>query len=151
MDPATIESEQEELNALAKDLGDLLHLLGNAFTGRTNIPAKVTILGQGVLPAEVQVAIYRVCQEALNNVARHAKASQVEIDVQHEPSGLELHIRDDGRGFDTAEQRPPGHYGLSMMRERAETVGALLTVTSQPGHGTELVIRWREASKQETV
>ena len=133
------------------DLGDLLHLLGNAFTGRTNIPAKVTVLGQGVLPAEVQVAIYRVCQEALNNVAKHAKASQVEIDVRHEPSGLELYIRDDGRGFDTSEQMPPGHYGLSMMRERAETVGAQLTVTSQLGHGTELVIRWTEAERKESL
>ena len=133
------------------DLGDLLHLLGNAFTGRTNIPAKVTVLGQGVLPAEVQVAIYRVCQEALNNVAKHAKASQVEIDVRHEPSGLELHIRDDGRGFDTSEQMPPGHYGLSMMRERAETVGALLTVTSQLGHGTELMIRWTDAGRKDAL
>ena len=132
------------------DLGDLLRLLGNAFTGRTNIPATVTILGQGVLPAEVQVVIYRVCQEALNNIAKHAKASQVEINVRHEPGSLELHIRDDGRGFDTLEQMPPGHYGLSMMRERAETVRALLTVTSQPGHGTELTIRWTEAGSKES-
>jgi two-component system nitrate/nitrite sensor histidine kinase NarX len=133
------------------DLGDLLRLLGNAFTGRTNIPATVTILGQGDLPAEVQVAIYRVCQEALNNIAKHAKASQVEINVRQEPGSLELHIRDDGRGFDTSEQMPPGHYGLSMMRERAETVGALLTVTSQPGHGTELTIRWTAAGKKEAL
>ena len=131
------------------DLGDLLRLLGNAFTGRTNVPVAVTVTGAGALPAEAQVVLYRICQEALNNIAKHAKASNVEIDVMHQPGALELHIRDDGRGFDSLEQTPPGHYGLSMMRERAETVGALLTIISQPGHGTELVIRWREASKQE--
>ncbi|HJR79882.1 MAG TPA: PAS domain S-box protein [Anaerolineales bacterium] len=133
------------------DLGDLLRLLGNAFTGRTNIPVAVTVTGAGTLPAETQIVLYRICQEALNNIAKHAKASRVEIDVRHEPGTLELYIRDDGRGFDTAEQTPPGHYGLSMMHERAETVGALLTVTSQAGLGTEIAIRWSEARKQEAV
>ncbi len=83
------------------DLGDLLRLLGNAFTGRTNVPVAVTVTGEGTLPAEAQVVLYRICQEALNNIAKHAKASSVEIDVRHEPGALELHIRDDGRGFDS--------------------------------------------------
>ncbi len=133
------------------DLGDLLRLLGNAFTGRTNVPVVVTVTGEGTLPAEARVVLYRICQEAFNNIAKHAQATAVEIDVRHEPGALELHIRDDGRGFDSLEQTPPGHYGLSMMRERAETVGAVLTVTSQPGQGTELVVHWREAPKPETV
>ena len=130
------------------DLGDLLRLLGNAFTGRTNIPATVTVVGQGTLPAEVQVAAYRVCQEALNNVAKHARASKVEIHeiyLTQEDAAIELRISDDGRGFDP-EQTTSGHYGLSMMRERAEAVGALLSVTSQPGQGTELTFRWSKAS-----
>jgi two-component system nitrate/nitrite sensor histidine kinase NarX len=130
------------------ELGDLVRLLGNAFTGRTNIPAKVTVVGQDVLPADVQVAIYRVCQEALNNVAKHARAGLVEIDLKHEETGIELSIRDDGQGFDS-EQTTSGHYGLSMMRERAEGVGARLSVTSQPGHGTELLIRWRSSQSKE--
>lgn len=133
------------------DLGDLLRLLGNAFTGRTNVPVVVTVTGEGTLPAEAQVVLYRICQEAFNNIAKHAQATAVEIDVQHEPGAVELHIHDDGRGFDSSEQTPPGHYGLSMMRERAESVGARLRVTSQPGHGTELVVCWREAPKQETI
>ena len=131
------------------DLGDLLRLLGNAFTGRTNIPVTVMVTGEGMLPAEAQVVLYRICQEALNNIAKHAKASQVEISVSHEPGSLELYIRDNGRGFDTAEQMPSGHYGLSMMRERAETVGALVTVTSQVGQGTEIAIRWSPDPKKE--
>ena len=126
------------------ELGDLLRLLGNAFTGRTNIPARVSVVGQGVLPADVQVAIYRVCQEALNNVAKHASASRVEINLIHAGSAVQLSIRDDGRGFDP-EKTASGHYGLSMMHERAEGVGARLSITSQPGRGTELNIRWAPA------
>jgi two-component system nitrate/nitrite sensor histidine kinase NarX len=130
------------------DLGDLLHLLGNALSGRVNIPVNVTVAKEVILPAEVQVAFYRVCQEALNNVAKHAKASQVDIDLQPDGSAIELRIRDDGQGFDP-EQTNSGHYGLSMMRERAEAAGASLTVTSQPGHGTELIMSWASDPQQE--
>jgi PAS domain S-box-containing protein len=132
------------------ELGDLLRLLGNAFTGRTNIPAKVTIVGQGALPAEVQVAIYRICQEALNNVAKHAAASLVEINLKHEDTAITLSIRDDGQGFDP-ERSTSGHYGLSMMQERAEGVDARLSITSQPGLGTELVIHWAQTPPTERL
>lgn len=127
------------------DLGDLLHLLGNALSGRINIPVTVKVAQEVILPAEVQVAFYRVCQEALNNVTKHAKARRVEIDLKQDGTAIELHIRDDGKGF-SSEQTVSGHYGLGMMRERAEAVGALLTVTSQPGHGTELVLHWTKES-----
>ncbi len=133
------------------ELGDLLRLLGNAFTGRTNIPVNVTMVGQGVLPAGVQVATYRICQEALNNVAKHAKASLVEINLKHEDASIELSIRDDGRGFDPEQPAASGHYGLSMMHERAEAVGVQLSITSQPGHGTELILRWAKTEKKETL
>jgi two-component system nitrate/nitrite sensor histidine kinase NarX len=132
------------------ELGDLLRLLGNAFTGRTNIPSRVSVVGQGILPAEVQVAIYRICQEALNNVVKHAGASNVEIDLKHDATAIELSMRDNGRGFVTSKLAPSGHYGLSMMHERAEAVGAHLSITSQPGHGTQLTIRWTETEKKET-
>jgi PAS domain S-box-containing protein len=138
------------------DLGDLLHQLGNAFTGRTNIPVVVTVMGegalqeQGALPAEVQVAFYRLCQEAFNNIAKHAKASQVTIQLEYDAAAVELHIHDDGQGFDP-EHTPSGHYGLTMMRERAEAVGMMLSVTSQPGHGTEIAIRWTELLEQKAL
>jgi signal transduction histidine kinase len=100
-------------------------------------------VGQGVLPADVQVATYRICQEALNNILKHAGASKVEIFLHQEENAIEVRIRDDGQGFDP-EQIPSGHYGLSMMRERAEGVGAQLSITSQPSQGTELVIHWAQ-------
>ena len=126
------------------DFGDLLRLLGNAFTGRTNIPATVTVAGEGSLPAEAQVAIYRVCQEALNNIAKHAEASKVEINLKYDETAIELGIHDNGQGFDPEQPLSSGHYGLSMMRERAEEVGAELFITSQIGRGSEVIIRWRE-------
>ena len=134
------------------DLGDLLRMLGNAFTGRTHLPVVVTVTGESALPTEVQVKVYRICQEALNNIAKHAQASRVEIAMRHDANAgtLELRIRDDGRGFDP-EQTPSGHYGLNIMRERAEAIGAVLSVTSEPGHGTEITIRWTEASEHKAL
>ena len=130
------------------DLGDLLRLLGNALEGRTNLPVGVTVSGEFILPDKVQVAFYRVCQEALNNVAKHAKASKVEIHLKQEEAVIELRVLDDGKGFDPT-QTLSGHYGLGMMRERAEAAGAQLTVTSQPAHGTELTMRWIKPSNSQ--
>ncbi len=150
-------------------LGDLLRQLANAFTGRKNVPVRLTIAGEHVLPADIQVVVYRICQEALNNIAKHARASQVEIDLQYDTgtvqafsslavagalqeilvSSVEMHIHDNGRGFDPRQPTTSGHYGLDMMRERAEAVGAQLTVTSRPGHGTDVTLRWPGTPKQE--
>ncbi len=158
-------------------LGDLLRQLANAFTGRTSIPVSVNIAGEHVLSADIQVPLYRICQEALNNTAKYSRASQVEIDLQYDTdaadntgkgkeewptsyagalqrfvvSSVELRIRDDGLGFDPSELARPGHYGLGMMRERAEAVGAQLTVTSNPGHGTEVTVCWPGNTKQEAL
>jgi PAS domain S-box-containing protein len=132
------------------NLGDLVRLLGNALSGRTNIPVAVTVATEITLPAAVQETFYHVCQEALYNVAKHAKASQVEINLKQEGSVTELRVCDNGQGFDP-NQTFSGHYGLSMMRERAEAAGALLSVTSQPGHGTELTIRWTKVPPKEAL
>ncbi len=131
------------------ELGDLLRLLGSALAGRTNIPVAVTVTGEGELPGPVQVAFYRVGQEALNNIAKHAEASRVDILLEYGPATVELRIRDDGCGFDP-EHTPAGHYGLSMMAERAGEVGALLSVTSQPGQGAEIVMRWTTSKEEKS-
>jgi len=132
------------------DIGDLLHLLGNALSGRINVPVTVKVAKDLILPAEIQVAFYRVCQEALNNIARHAKASRIDIELKDEGPIIELRIHDNGKGFDP-DQIMAGHYGLGMMRERAEAVGAQLSIMSQPRHGTELVMQWRKDSQKEVL
>ena len=131
-------------------LTDLLRQLGNALTGRTNIPVTITVIGaeQQSLPAKVQVAFYRICQETVHNIIKHAKATQVEIQLQIDPGAIELLIRDDGRGFDPAHI-PSGHYGLTMMRERAQSVEAVLKIVSQPGQGTIIAITWTDDSVSE--
>ena len=134
------------------DLGDLLHLLANALTGRVNIPVTVTVAKEIILPTEIQVTFYRICQEALNNIAKHAKASLVEIELKRDAATIELHIRDDGRGFDPERIAPMHeHYGLGIMRERAQATSTLLNITSQPGHGTEIVLRWTKDPQQEAL
>jgi PAS domain S-box-containing protein len=132
------------------ELGDLLRQLSTAFTGRTNIPVSATVIGTGTLPVDVQVAFYRLCQEAFMNIAKHAQASEVTIHLLYADGAVELRISDDGQGFDP-EQVPSGHYGLAMMRERADAAGVQLSVTSRPGDGTEIVIRWTESSEAEAL
>ena len=132
------------------DLGDLLHQLGSAFTGRTNIPVAITVTGQGSLPEEVQVAFYRVCQEGLSNIAKHTEAGRVAIHLLYDPGAVELCLGDDGCGFDPANVSP-GRSGLSMMRERAQAVGASLSIVSQPGQGSEITICWTRDRGQEAI
>ena len=141
-------SELRPLALIDSNLSDLLHQLADAFTGRTNIHVALTITGEDILISEVQVAIYRICQEGLNNIAKHAAASRVKIKLQYTASKVHLHIQDNGRGFDP-NLSLPGHYGLSMMYERAEAVGAKLEIISKPGKGTDINLHWQEISKQE--
>lgn len=132
------------------ELGDLLHQLGSALTGRTNIPVTVTVEGESILPADVQVVLYRLCQEALNNIAKHARATQVTINLDYALEGVNIRIRDNGRGFDP-DRTPEGHYGLNIMRQRAEAIGASLTIASQRGQGTEIAITWAETPNEERL
>jgi signal transduction histidine kinase len=128
--------------ALAEvDLGELLHLLAKAIGGRARVPITVKVDGECVLPPDVQVAMYRIAQEALNNVARHANASQVTVLLCCRDDAIELRISDDGRGFDPS-CIASGHLGLSIMHERAETLGATLRIISQPETGAQVVIIW---------
>lgn len=83
----------------------------------------------------VKEALYRVAQEALNNVVRHAGASQVRLQMQCAPDRLGLQIRDNGRGFDVTRDYP-GHLGLQSMRERVENLGGTFRLESAPGEGT---------------
>jgi len=130
------------------NLGELLLLLANALSGRTNIPVDVNLLGEFSLPADVQVTFYRVCQEALNNVAKHSKATQVELNLTKEGDSIKLHVHDNGLGFDP-EIMLSGHYGLGMMRERAEAVGATFSLFSQTGQGTDVTILWIKTPNKE--
>lgn len=91
------------------------------------------------LPAELAGAVFRIVQESLTNILRHARAAQVTVRMTITAAELALHIRDDGVGFHVEAERP-GKTGVGLlgMRERALAVGATLRIVSQPGSGTEI-------------
>lgn len=129
-------------------LKELLRQLAQAATGREGIPVSVTVDDPCNLPSDVRIALYRIAQETLNNVVKHAQASRVEVSLRCTPSQsppqakrAELVIQDDGIGFDPAGVAPE-RLGLGIMRERAEAVGAKLDIRSQPGCGTQLTVVW---------
>jgi signal transduction histidine kinase len=87
----------------------------------------------------VRTVLYRVAQEALTNVARHAKASRVEVSIQCLDGSIRMEIRDDGQGFDVDEKSGAAKHkrlGLTGMRERVEMIGGTFGVESAPGHPT---------------
>jgi signal transduction histidine kinase len=123
------------------DLGDLYRHLGNAFTGRTHIPVTFTQQGETGLPLEVKEVFYRVGQEALNNIAKHAGASAVQIRLTACDQRAEVEISDNGCGFDPSTLSPE-NLGIKIMRERAETIEAKLKIESATGKGTVTRIFW---------
>lgn len=88
------------------------------------------------LPADVEIALFRIAQEALSNVARHAHAREVVITLEVADERQRLSISDDGAGFDSAAPRPAASWGLASMLERADAIGGRLRVQSAPGRGT---------------
>jgi signal transduction histidine kinase len=124
-------------------LAELLRQLTQAFIGRTRIPVTLTANGNALLPPKVQMMLYRITQEALNNTARHANASHAEVTLQCQADMAIIQIRDDGRGFQI-DNVPADHLGLGIIHERAASIGAKLKIESEIGHGTSIEITWFE-------
>jgi signal transduction histidine kinase len=122
-------------------LGELLQHLSEACASRTGRPVALTLEGEGVLPPDVQVALYRIAQEALGNAAKHAGAGRLTLELRVGKTEVALRIADDGRGFDPTVARP-GHFGLGIMGERAAAIGARLALDSRPGRGTQVSLVW---------
>jgi signal transduction histidine kinase len=107
--------------------------------GGHGIEASFSIFGAyRPLPPGTEREILRVAQEAIHNVKKHAGAKHLTVRLDYGPAEIALEVRDDGRGFATSEETtsPPGHYGLTGMRERAAAIGGALDVNSEPGAGT---------------
>jgi GAF domain-containing protein len=128
-------------------IGQLLRQLSDATSTRARLVAEVRIDCERSLPPDVHVATYRIAQEALNNVVKHAQASCVTIDLAANAEGLELSVLDDGLGFDPTRV-PPGHFGVSIMRERAEAIDAQLAIGPREAGGTQVALRWRDPAAQ---
>jgi PAS domain S-box-containing protein len=135
-------------------LEELLWQLTEAITSRVQLVATSNIESIPTLPPDVHVTFYRVAQEALHNIVKHAEADHIVISLHASPplppQGIDdwrgqliLQVRDDGHGFDPGDTER-GQLGLSIMRERAEAIGAMLTIASQPGRGTQVTLAWQE-------
>lgn len=117
-------------------------------------PLQVEFLLQGQpqrLQPEEELALYRITQEALSNVVRHARATRAQVVLAFEPKGVRLEIRDNGQGFQVPESPADlatrGHYGLLGIQERAERIGASLRIHSEPGQGTLIAVFLPRASQ----
>jgi len=130
-----------DLRPLALDELGLVPALRQHFAhcGREHGLAVKFVADEGErLPAPVETALFRIVQEAVNNVVRHAQAHQVGVTLVRRADHVELRVVDDGRGFDVQLPRSGRHIGLWSMRERVEQLGGQFEVRSAPGQGTAM-------------
>ena len=140
----------EELRAQPlEDLGLALAVrsLAESYASRDDFQVELGIDNDlGDYPADVQQCIYRIAQEALANVAEHAKAQRVQVILKKDKDQLQLIIKDDGKGFDPDDPGNKQHYGLLGMRERAEMIGGILSIESHGGAGTQVTFSYKGSS-----
>jgi len=128
------------------DIKSLITQLADAFIGRVRIPLKLEIDGSCALTQEEKLVFYRVAQEALNNIAKHSGARQVELKIECQPGQMSMRIKDDGLGFEPGSVTPE-HLGIAIMRERASSIGASLKIDSQVGLGTTVGLDWNATDR----
>ena len=147
----TIENVRRQTRALRpiylEDLGlvTALEMLARETSQAVNIPVEFQRQGlEKRLNPNVELALYRMAQEALNNVSRHAQASQAYLNISFTPQEVTLQVSDNGKGFDVpkspAEFAPGGHFGLLGLYERAELIGARLEIHSSLGLGSRVIV-----------
>jgi len=119
----------------------LIRQLTDGLMARTRIPVTITVTGDCSLPPEVKLALYRIVQEALNNVVKHALASQASVYLECQPDQVTLRVSDDGCGF-ASEGIEPHKLGIGIMRERAKAIGARFALESQRDQGTHITVTW---------
>jgi PAS domain S-box-containing protein len=110
-----------------------------ALQGRIGLPVLVESSIDARLPLPIEEVLYRIAQEALHNVVKHAAARQVRVEIGRAGQGVRLRVVDDGKGFDPARV-PDGHLGLAGMRARADKIGAAFSCRSVPGQGTTIEV-----------
>lgn len=124
-------------------LAAALRWYATKFTARTNVSVEVTSPEPALrCPPQVEIALFRIAQEALANVARHAQSSRVEIQMELDAETTRMVICDNGLGFDSAQPRSDdrSHWGLRIMAERAESIGGVCRVESAPSQGVKVIV-----------
>jgi two-component system nitrate/nitrite sensor histidine kinase NarX len=121
------------------DFDDLLRQLAAGYTGRTGTTVAINIAVKVTFPARVQEALYQVCREVFTNIAKHADATQVWVELTRKSEGVAIVIRDNGCGLDLSKLQTR-HFGLTMMQQQATRIGATFNIVSEIGQGTEISI-----------
>ena len=124
-----------------KPLAEALAGLARSFTSETGVPVTVRTDTTEGMPLRSEAELYRIAQEALTNVRKHARAQTVEIGLRKRGGAMALSVRDDGKGFSVRSARAGVGQGLIGMRERAKLLGGRLEISSTPGKGTRIVAR----------
>ena len=148
----TLLMELRPATLMEVELRELLAHLVGAASSRARLPVDVTVEGQCALPGEVQVTLYRIAQEALSNMIKHAGATHAAVSLRCTPAAecvdgdttsgqVDMCIEDNGRGFDP-NGVPADRMGLRIMRERATAIGAETNFASHTGQGTRVAITW---------
>jgi signal transduction histidine kinase len=118
----------------------LLEQLCQSLQSRRQVECELAIDDLPPLPENLKVGLYRVVQEAMNNITKHSHATHVHVSARLFSDELVVQVRDNGRGF-LPDQVSPGSMGLGIMRERMDLLGASLNVESQVGQGTQVTVR----------
>jgi signal transduction histidine kinase len=166
-DPAALNEMRAEIRNLLNDLREVCSKLRPPILDTLGLTAGIRSLAEEwsaknrvavclnlppnaalrTLPGDVAVNLYRVAQEALSNIARHAQAERADIQLAGEEDGLSMTIADDGQGFtmpgDIGDLTTQGHFGLVGLRERVNLIGGSLDLHSSPGQGTRIRVDWR--------
>jgi PAS domain S-box-containing protein len=121
-------------------LAEAIEWQANDFTRRAGIRCQVIADFQGCPDKDAETVVFRIFQEILTNVARHSKASRVEVRLEQTPDSLWLSVRDNGCGFKAGEAKKQAGFGLLGMRERAEGAGGRLVIVSTPDEGTTISV-----------
>jgi two-component system, NarL family, sensor histidine kinase UhpB len=112
------------------------------FTRRTGIPCEFAVDSPDLELKDPQAtAIFRILQESLTNVTRHAEAERVQVALAHADGAVTLEVQDDGRGFNVADPPRPDSFGLMGLRERVSLLGGELRIESEPGRGTSIAVQ----------
>jgi len=166
---ARIDRAIDGLNLAIRDLRNFIHGLGSEVTAdgglvvglatladelRLNTLVNVEVdLGEADVVADAldlsaADQVLHIVRETLSNVARHSAASRAVISLRREADEAVLTVTDNGRGFDASATVPPGHYGLSNLRERASSLGGRLIIESEPDAGTRVIVRLPFVAKE---